>query len=592
MSEDAGKLLRDVQAEVAASIRGGGGPNSKVSAGIKLRLTEALQSFLKANAAQQNVTRGRSMVERCEDTDLVTCDPAAPGDCPDRKYFIPGKGLSNQWWSNTWTMKNGKEMRCVDPKFAGRGARRPATTSSMMQNLWGSARRIRDSWLRSKEVNRSLMPSMEQYEHEKTNDEQRWKCDNAQSLEACEMMMTPQEQGGEYGERCYWDPLTQRLTNAEAARTDITTTTDSGKCKPVLPGHYLREITETEADAIRYDKKMADHPEFDGLTGEWSEGRAGGDANGTAVPAFQRVGPLGNVRKVLANDDGLSQGDVAAIRPFPTPSTTTNAAGLLDASMSNPVEQWNAMTKPSTATSAFVKGDTKVQMRSESTIQNDPLNVGTTFGEINPKEANVSNLIAHQSREFAGRVRRLQGRTSVLWYHLLYALRKYRRDTMQIGQYEQAVAKAVGDILYTHIKNCDYGLELADEIGKLDLVAANNAGVTIQKLRQPGVFRPQLRDTLTDDSIEVNMPANDLNIANFYGEGGGDAAEEKRKFVAAVVNEFARYTVNEALQLCFRAMIAAQRRRTLTPVGPPGTAPTPPDKPLTIPDARKNFGRT
>ena len=233
MSEDAAQLLSDLRADVAASIRGGGGDgsaaNRKVSAGVKLRLTEALQAFLKANAAQQNVVRGRSLVERCEDSNLVTCDPSAPGDCPDSKYFVPGKGLSDKWWSNTWTMKNGREMRCIDSKFAGKGPRRQATTASMMQNLWGSARRIRDSWLRSKEVNRSLMPSLEQYQTDKTADDQRWNCDNAKSMEACEMMMTPQEQGGEYGERCYWNGLTKRVTDGAGNITD-------GECKPVLRG--------------------------------------------------------------------------------------------------------------------------------------------------------------------------------------------------------------------------------------------------------------------------------------------------------------------------------------------------------------------
>ena len=101
--------------------------------------------------------RGR-VVERCEDSNLVTCDPSRE-DCPDSKYFVPGKGLSDKWWSNTWTMKNGREMRCIDSKFAGKGPRRqPDRVDDAEPVGLGPA----DPRLVAavKEVNRSLMPSL------------------------------------------------------------------------------------------------------------------------------------------------------------------------------------------------------------------------------------------------------------------------------------------------------------------------------------------------------------------------------------------------------------------------------------------------
>ena len=267
------------------------------------------------------------------------------------------------------------------------------------------------------------------------------------------------------------------------------------------------------------------------------------------------------------------------MRPFPTPSTTTTAAGLLDANMSNPVQQWNMMTKLSTAPDAFVDKDTRVVHAQDKSISDDAGQMQDTVGaNMSAEDVNLTNLIAHDSRAFASKIRRLQGRTSVLWYHLLYALKRYRQDTLAIGQYEPRVAKAIANILYTHVKNCDYGLELADETNLLHFTED-------QKLKRTGVFRPRLEDTLTDATVPVPADAS-LNIANFY-----DNEATKKTFVQNLIKEFAKYTVNDTLQLCFRAMIAAQRRRTLAPAGAAAADPDAPEAPLTLDDPSLNFGR-
>jgi hypothetical protein len=488
---------------VERSIRGGGGRDKVVKLAEDQRkdFLEVIDNKIKDFWRQEDIaeTPQEVRMDQCSNMgEYVPCDPNVPGECPSADLFLPGAPLSKQVYSKWYEFdtKTRRRRRCI-PKALLNTGNVPATyrdssatagddtMNTRLFKFWKGLGMIRKSWDESLIFNRALIQDPRAYQESRTGSDGKQeggmlrasKCNaGKKSREACEILMTPREQGARYAERCFWDP---------------NNTTEP--CAPKRLGtRVYRDLTAGDIARIRATNPSKDIKpsimsyRYDIDSESWEPNRAAGSVTYATVPSDSNIkgndmhlkGPFGNTRQQVMPGDVHS----IALAMFRRASTdgTDPHAGLNngDRFVDNNVlmRVWNAVIdKQTIAGGAPVFGDIDKRLTdgkamikelargsySYYTAQPTKTAALKAFGEGSPNDR-LFHAAYMGDRGYMLELGRVSSTATLYKYMLQTMLRHHLRNPLKVMYLPPDVQADIANALMQHVSYVRYLPALAD----------------------------------------------------------------------------------------------------------------------------------